>query len=236
MSQTKTQRTGGPHCWERVRKHGWEAPPFLWRAQTLREELKEWKPNLSIPQIKLAEPKQTIANWASARKLSEPSVCNKTLLGSLSERLTVANEKCYTGTIQAVVTNRQTGCTCSALCAWWTLLPVRTHRFPLLTGTDTSHTSYLMINSSLSLFWTDCLGGNTRISVAWKIKCFLVDISLTSVEFQKIFCEIKCGKWEVCHNRVFVCTINIVYQVSEKRWTWLCGTCSATPARHQPEW
>lgn len=95
-------------AWERVRKHSWEAPPFLWRSQTLREELKEWKPNLSIPQIKLGEPKQTIANWASARKLSEPSTCNKTPLGALSERLTAANEQCYTGTIKAVVTNRQT--------------------------------------------------------------------------------------------------------------------------------
>lgn len=82
-------------------------------AHTLREELKAWKANLSIPQIELGEPKQTIASWTSARKLSGLSACNKTLLDSLSEWLAAANQQWHTGTIKAVVTNRQTGCKCS---------------------------------------------------------------------------------------------------------------------------
>lgn len=113
VSRPKTQKTRRPHCWGIIRKPGWEAPPFQWCSQTLREELKARKANLSIPQIELGEPKQTIASWASARKLGKPSVCNKTLLGSLSEWLAAANQQGHTGTIKAVVTNRQTGCSCS---------------------------------------------------------------------------------------------------------------------------
>lgn len=164
VSRPRTQKIRVPHCWERVRKQGWEAPPFQQPSQALREELKEWKANLSIPQIELGEPKQTIACSASARKPCEPRACNKTLLGSLSEWLAAANQQRHTGTIKHAVTNRQTGCSRSVVnlkkkkapnkqCAWCTLLPVQTYRFPLLTGKDTSHSLHLMINSSLGLFW-----------------------------------------------------------------------------------
>lgn len=59
----------------------------------------QWEANLSIPQIKLSEPKQTIANWASAHKQGEQTAVNKMLVGSLSAWLTAASELCRTETI-----------------------------------------------------------------------------------------------------------------------------------------